>query len=66
MADVQDDRIADRMLNCKTSLDECDCDCHEGTCMHIMPCCEQCPICEKNIRSRFAEHYEKCKASQDK
>lgn len=54
------------MFNCKTSLDECDCDCHEGACMHIMPCCDQCPICEKNIRFRFAEHYEKCKANQDR
>lgn len=27
---------------------ECDCDCHSGECMHFMPCCSECDIC--NVR----------------
>lgn len=45
-----------------TSLDVCDCSCHDdgklgAMTMHIMPCCSRCDICKLNIaRGREITH----------
>lgn len=47
-------------MSCLGSEEECKCDCHtlpKGMMKHIIPCCSQCPVCYKNIRSgRMKEH----------
>jgi len=41
--------------------EECSCDCHENEyVMHMMPCCEQCPHCKKNIQYSIDEHVKEC------
>lgn len=48
------------------NLDECNCGCHnppEGAkIMHCIPCCRQCPYCQKNIGLfAFDKHKKQCK-----
>lgn len=40
---------------------ECQCDCHEGMCVHIMACCNPCDLCQKNIKMfHLDEHIKQC------
>lgn len=42
---------------------ECNCNCHSGedVILHCMPCCEQCPECDRNIKSyHFSNHLKEC------
>jgi len=41
---------------------ECDCACHknEGV-FHVMPCCDNCPHCDKRIRNGWMDsHLQSC------
>jgi len=47
---------------------ECSCDCHSNVfeVMHIMPCCDICPVCHKKIRYGYDKHVKSCKDSREK
>jgi hypothetical protein len=48
-------------------IGECDCLCHiDEHIMHIMPCCDECPSCEKNFKFGIDQHTEKCKIKIEK
>lgn len=43
---------------CIIRPDECDCSCHsrEMLSVHLIPCCEYCDICSKNVRGSLQQH----------
>lgn len=55
------------MQGCCKNNDECDCSCHtsNGTIMHCIACCYQCPFCEKNItRYAYDKHKKECNSKK--
>ena len=43
--------------------DLCYCPCHLNLCLHMFPCCYECPDCKKMIKVEcFVDHLKHCQA----
>ena len=45
---------------------ECTCSCHQGKCLHFVPCCEGTCYCGKSFVSGLKEHCAGCSAYHEK